>query len=207
MYTSGLRSVRVVISRFFSFMLLATICFDTIIAAKSPVASVVVEQQERDRDFIVTFAHPFRKGDVRDTLLLKTGNEVIPSQVNVKRRYSDGSVKHAIISTFINEAVPGRPLKLGIYPTNGKKLAGPIIQDFPKGFSAEVDFRFPDGSQRRANALEFYNKAVSGIERFRLIKWLQGPLTSEVQLIGPPYGANGDLDPDLLVIFGLRLFK
>jgi hypothetical protein len=34
-----------------------------------------------------------------------------------------------------------------------------------------------------------------------------GPLTSEVQLAGPPSGTDGKADPDLLVIFGLRAFK
>jgi hypothetical protein len=207
MYTRSLKPVRVVISRFFSFILLATIWFDTIIAAKSPVASVVIEQQERGRDFVVTFAHPFKKGDVKDTLLLKTGNEVIPSQVNVKRRYSDGSVKHATISTFISEAVPGQSLTLDIYSSSEQPVVDSIVQDLPNGFSAEVIFRFPDGSQRRANAAEFYRKASSGIDSFRLVKWLQGPLTSEVQLVGPPSGTNGELDPDLQVIFGLRAFK
>lgn len=207
MYARDLKPVRVVISRFFSFILLATLWLDTIIAAKSPVTSVVIEQQERGKDFVVTFAHPFKKGEVKDTLLLKSGNEVIPSQVNVKRHYSDGSVKHAIISTFISEAVPGQPLTLDIYSSGEQPVVDSIVQDLPKGFSAEVIFHFPDGSQRRANAVEFYRKASSGIDSFRLVKWLQGPLTSEVQLVGPPSGTNGDLDPDLQVIFGLRAFK
>lgn len=207
MYTRDLKPVRAAICRFFSSVLLVTMCFDAIIAAQSPVASVIVEQQERGKGFVVTFAHPFRKGDVKNTLLLKAGNEVTASQVNVKRRYSDGSVKHAIISAFIKEAVAGRPLTLDIYPSKGQPVVDALVQDFPKGFSAEVIFHFPDGSQRRANAAEFYQKASSGVNGFRLVKWLEGPLTSEVQLMGPPYGANGDFDPDLLVIFGLRFFK
>ena len=207
MYAEALKRVRVAISRCFSFVLLATIWLDTIIAARSPVTSVVIEQQERDKDFVVTFAHPFKKGDVKDTLLLKTGNEVIPSQANVKRRYPDGSVKHAIISTFINEAVPGSPLTLDIHSSGEQPVVDPIVRDLPKGFSAEVVVHFPDGNQRRANAAEFHRKASSGVDRFRLVRWLQGPLTSEVQLIGPPSGTNGDFDPDLQVIFGLRAFK
>ncbi len=138
MYTIDLKPVGVTICRFFCFILLVTIRFDTLIAAQSPVASVVVEQQEKGKEFVVTFAHPFRKGDVKDTLLLKTGSEVIPSQVNVKRRYSDGSVKHAIISAFIKEAVAGRPLTLDIYPSEGQQVVDALVQDFPKGFSAEV---------------------------------------------------------------------
>jgi hypothetical protein len=188
-------------------MLIAAFIVNPATATEKPICSVVLESREKEGDFVVTFAHPFRKGDVKETVVLKAGEEDIGAQVAVKRRYADASVKHAIISAPIRQAQTGRPLKLGIYPTDEKKLTDPVIQDFPDGFSAEVVFSFPDGSKRRANALEFYQKAVSGIEGFHLFKWLQGPLTSEVQIIGPPYGANGDLDPDLLVIFGLRIFK
>lgn len=207
MYRRDLKPVRLPICRFFGFILLVTIWLNTFIAAQNRVASVVVEQQERGKDFIVTFAHPFRKGDAKDTLLMKTGNEVIASQANVKRRYSDGSVKHAIISTFIKEAVAGQQLTLDIYSSGRQPVHESPVLDFPKGFSAEVIFHFPDGSQRRANAAEFHRKASSRVDGFRQVKWLEGPLTSEVQLMGPPYGDNGDLDPDLLVIFGLRFFK
>ena len=188
-------------------ILIAAFMVNSAFAAEKPICSVVLESLEKDTDFVVTFAHPFRKGDVKETVVLKVGDEDIGAQVEVKRRYADASVKHAIISAPIRQAQTGQTLKLDIYSSAGQPVVDPIVQDFPKGFSAEVIFRFPDGSQRRANALEFYNKAVSGIERYRLVKWLHGLLTSEVQLIGPPSGTNGDLDPDLLVIFGLRLIK
>jgi hypothetical protein len=202
-----LKCAGMTILRFVILMLIAALIVDPATAAEKPICSVVLESEEKDSDFVVTFAHPFKKGDVKETVVLKAGENDIGAQVDVKRRYADDSVKHAIISAPIELAQPGKPLKLGIYPSNGRRPTGPVIKDFPDGFSAEVVFRFPDGSIRRANALEFHNKAVSKIERYRLVKWLRGPLTSEIQLIGPPCGANGDLDPDLLVIFGLRLFK
>jgi hypothetical protein len=204
MYTRDFKPVRFATSRFFGFVLLM---FDVIIAAQSPVVSVVIEPQETGKVFFVTFAHPFKKGDIKDTLLLRNGDEAIVSQVNVKRRYTDGSVKHAIISTLISEAVRGRPLTLDIYPSSEQPVVDTAVQDLPKGFSAEVVFQFPDGSEHRANPAEFYRKASSGIKNFRLVKWLQGPLTSEVQLAGPPSGTDGEPDPDLQVIFGLRTFK
>jgi hypothetical protein len=202
-----LKCAGVVIVRFVILMLIASFIVNPAAAAERPICSVVLESQEKEGDFVVTFAHPFKEGDVKETVVLKAGGEDIGAQVDVKRRYADSSVKHAIISVPIRQAQAGRPLKLGIYPIGEKKPAEPVIRDFPDGFSAEVVFGFPDGSKRRANALEFYQKAVSGVEGFHLVKWLQGPLTSEVQVMGPPCGANGGLDPDLLVIFGLRVFK
>ncbi len=207
MYTRDFKPVRFSTFRFSGFVLLIIIWFEIIVAAQSPVVSVVVEPQETGEDFFVTFAHPFKKGDIKDTLLLKNGDEVISSQVNVKRRYTDGSVKHAIISTLISEAVRGRALTLDIYPGSEQPVVETALQEFPKGFSAKVVFQFPDGSERRANFAEFYRKASSGVKNFRMIKWLRGPLTSEVQLAGPPSGTDGKADTDLLVIFGLRAFK
>jgi hypothetical protein len=188
-------------------LLITAFMTNSVPAADKPVCSVVLESREKDTNFTVTFAHPFRKGDIKKSVVLKAGDKDIGAQVEVKRRYADASVKHAIISVPVSQAQTGRTLKLDIYSSDERSLTGPVIQDFPKGFSAEVVFRFPDGGNRRANALEFYNKAVSKTERYQIINWLQGPLTSEIQLIGPPCGANGDLDPVLLVIFGLRLFK
>ena len=207
MCTRDFKAVRVATFRLFGFLLLIIIFFEIIASAQGPIVSVVIEPQETGKDFVVTFAHPFKKGDIKDTLILKNGDEVIASQVNIKRRYSDGSVKHAIVSTLISEVVRGRALTLDIYPSSEQPVVDSAVQDLPKGFSAEVVFQFPDGSERRANLAEFYKKASSGIENFRMVKWLQGPLTSEVQPAGPPSGTNGEVDPDLYVIFGLRTFK
>jgi len=207
MCTRDFKAVRVATFRLFGFLLLIIIFFEIIASAQGPIVSVVIEPQETGKDFVVTFAHPFKKGDIKDTLILKNGDEVIASQVNIKRRYSDGSVKHAIVSTLISEVVRGRALTLDIYPSSEQPVVESIVEDLPEGFSAEVVFQFPDGSERRANLAQFYRKASSGIKKFRLIKWLQGPLTSEVQLAGPPSGTDGEVDPDLYVIFGLRTFK
>ena len=187
--------------------LFATLWLDTVIAAEGPLTSVVVEPQQIGSDFVVTFAHPFKKGDVKDSLLLKIGEADTQSQVNVKRRYPDGSVKHAIISTFISRIQPGRPLKLDIYPGPKQPKARALAAKLPGGFSARVLFQFPDGNRRRADAAEFFSKASAGNGPFRLTKWLEGPLMTEVRLAGPPTGPKGDLDPDLLVLFGLRFFK
>jgi len=175
--------------------------------AVSPVASVVVEPLETGKDGVVTFAHPFKRGDIKKSLILKAGAEEIPSQVDIKRRYDDGSVKHAIISTAIGDATVGKPLRLDIHAWDKQGAAGLEADDLLKSVPADVVFRFPDGSKSGANAAEFYGMAAGGKNGFRLVKWLDGPLVSEVQVVGPPLRDDGEADPDLLVIFGLRLFK
>ena len=171
------------------------------------VASVIVEPLETGKNFVLTFAHPFKQGDIPDTLVLKAGEQNITSQVNVKRRYEDGSVKHAIISTIIGDVAPGEPLELGIYPGKGQSSQSLQVEVLLKSFAAEVNCVFPDGSKSTAKSMEFYNKAIGQTNGFRLVKWLDGPLVMEMQLAGPPLSDDGDTDPDLLVLFGLRFFK
>ena len=70
------------------------------VGAGDPVASVVIEAEGNGG--IVTFAHPFAKGDVNGSVLVCVGGKELPAQVDIKRHYGDGSVKHAIISTYLS---------------------------------------------------------------------------------------------------------
>lgn len=189
------------------FSLVGGLWSEGVCGAVSPVASVVVEPLETGKDFVVTFAHPFKRGDIKKSLILKAGAEEIPSQVDIKRRYADGSVKHAIISAVIGDATVGKALKLDIHASEKQRTAWLDADDLLKSVPSDVVFRFPDGSESRANATEFYSMAARGKNGFRLVKWLDGPLVREVQVVGPPLRDGGEADPDLLVVFGLRLFK
>jgi len=50
-------------------ILIAAFMVNSVIAAEKPVCPVVLESREKDSDFIVTFAHPFRKSDVKETVV------------------------------------------------------------------------------------------------------------------------------------------
>ena len=191
----------------FAAALVAVLLVNPAFSVERPVASVVVEPQEESGRLVVTFAHPFKKGDVPDTLILRAGGRELPTQVDVKRRHADGSIKHAVISTCTADADPARPVTLKMHPASRQPPSASGKLTFPKGFSAEVVFRFPDGSERRADPADFYRKASQEAERFTMNKWLEGPLVTELQLLGPPSGPKGDLDPDLLVLFGLRILE
>ena len=206
MSTNHIKSVRAPFCRLFGLLLIAASPAHTLNAATAPVTSVAVEPQEAG-DSIVTFAHPFKKGEVKDTLTLKVSAKQIPTQVDVKRRYPDGSVKHAIISAHLGGVTPGRLLRLDIHRANEKSKPESTEEHLLESFPAEVTFRFPDGSVRRAKVADFHHKAARKADGFRLAGWLEGPLVSEELLAGPPCSDSGDPDPDLLVIFGLRLIK
>jgi len=191
---------RAAVCCFIVFSLIAGAWVDGVNAAGDPVASVTVDALESGKDFVLTFAHPFKKGDIWDTLALKTGTEEIPSQVDIKRRWDDGSVKHAIISTVIGNTTEGTSLRLDICPSGRRDYDAGTSSAILRVFPAEVRFRFPDGKVCVA-------KAASEDIGFRLVKWLDGPVATEVQIVRAPLQDNGKADPDLLVIFGQRLCR
>jgi len=180
---------------------------DVLNAAENPVASVVLESQQKAKNFIVTFAHPFKKGDIPESLTLKAGKKQIPAQANIKRRYPDGSVKHAVISALIRDAAPANPLTLSILPAPKPTATKPWADALIKSLSAQIVLEFPGGPRHRADVAEFHRNALASNENFRLVKWLEGPLVTEMQISGPPAAANGKLDQDLLITFGLRFFR
>lgn len=183
-------------------------CLPVGIAAESPVTAVVLDPQESGSDFFVTFAQPFKIGDVPQEVQVKAGGRGVPAQIDLKRRYPDGSVKHAVITVSVPRAEPGERRELTIWPGSSSATpSGPPVTDLPGGFSAEVRLRLPDGSERRADAVGFRRRALAGEEGFRLIRWLGGPLVTEYQIAGPPLAADSAPDPDLLVLFGLRTFE
>src|SRR4051812_29664886 len=50
---------------------------------------------------VVTFAQAFPKGHVPESVVVTAGNNAVATQVDVKRRYDDGSVRHAVLSVAI----------------------------------------------------------------------------------------------------------
>ena len=178
-----------------------------VVCAAVPVVSVEIEAEGAGGDTVVTFGHPFKAGQVDETVRLQNGGDVVPAQVDVKRRYRDGSVKHAVISAQVGLAGSGAQVLLDIYPAQKKERPSAKPHALPDGFSAEVGFVFPDGSRGTASAVEFLKKASAGAEGFRKVEWLSGPLASEVQVSGPPLDSDGRVDPDLQVVFGLRVLK
>ena len=179
------------------------LCPIVAVGAQRPVASVTLEPQGTGKDVVAVFAHPFRQGDIKVAPTLWAGGSARPAQVQVKRRYADGSVKHAIFAVPLADARPGHPLKLDFRDTPDRDAPQPAAPELPDGFEAEVVLRLPDGGEARARATEFLRKARARSQLHRLETWLGGPHVAEYQIQGPPASAAG-ADPDLQVIFGLR---
>ncbi len=67
------------------------------------ITSLTLREKEgkTTTNYPLTFAHVFKKGDVMGNVSVSMNGTIIPTQFDVKRRYDDGSVRHAVISVVL----------------------------------------------------------------------------------------------------------
>lgn len=138
-----------------------------------------------DGDGPATFGVFFKRGDVPGTLDL--------DQVNIKRRWDDGSLKHAVITTTRKGWVPmvAAPVagpSLGLSP-NAVLAAAPLV---------EIHFLRHGGG-----------KAISALSRAEYIHtWLSGPLVTECVYRDVPSSADEAMEPDedMDVFYHVRVY-
>lgn len=179
--------------------LLAMLTSTNLGAPAGRVAMRVADQQARDVP--VTFAQVFKKGDIRQDVQV-----VLPgarTQVDVKRRYEDGSVRFAVVSMLLDQPAP----RLEVSLTDG--VADELAKPTPVGpadllktdFDAVVRLRFPDGAERSASARAMLETAGA-----KARTWLAGPVVAEWLLEGAPADKQGRADEDLRVQFHVRAY-
>ncbi|MCU0981965.1 MAG: hypothetical protein MUF25_22660, partial [Pirellulaceae bacterium] len=151
----------------------------------------------------VTFGQPFRQGDFPQGVRLSSSGDSLPAQVDVKRRYADGSLRFAVISATLDELAPQETLPIELTPADAA-VDAPTVRYFPsdllkRGFEALVTFRFPDGAVRIVSARKLLER-----EGPQARTWLQGPVATEWLLVGVPEDERGKADEDLCVRFQVR---
>ena len=153
----------------------------------------------------VTFGHPFPRGLVRtERLALRAAGGLLPSQVDVKRHYDDGSVRFAIFTAEIDRLPARGKLALEIVPSGRPQAVGegPRWEDLlAAGFDAAVRFALRDGRTVVARASAFAPPHAQP----KL--WLNGPLCREFLLAGAPVDEAGQRDRFLRVEFHVRAYR
>ena len=156
----------------------------------------------------VTFGQPFRQGDFPQSVRVSAPSEALPAQIDVKRRYADGSLRFAVITAMLDELAPSQTLQLELTPAPA--TAAPAASIAPSdllkhGFDAVATFRFPDGAVRTVSARKLLERAGQQGQHAR--SWLQGPLAAEWLLVGVPEDEQGKADEDLCVRFQVRAYQ
>jgi hypothetical protein len=155
--------------------------------AAGAVARVVIERDERgDRrersQAVATFGTVFPPGAVRAAVSAEAGGKSLPTQVDVKRRHPDGSVRHAVVSVALPER--GKRLELALVPAAAERAGGGLApqQVLAGGWDSAVEVT--EGGQ-------VYRARLSDLLRGPAVeRWLDGPLVTELRLAGPLIAAG-----------------
>ncbi len=186
----------------------------TAVAILGPSAEAVeVRFHNRTRqtvsDIPVTFAQVFRRGEVIGSPAVSITGERIPAQIDVKRRYDDGSTRLAIVSMVLGKELPPQG-------TISIELAGDTLAEragastrgrdaraelLKSGFDTVVRLTFPDGTVRSVSA----RKLLGETDKEPPV-WLRGSVATEWLLSGPPVDEEGKADEDLNVQFQVRAY-
>jgi hypothetical protein len=143
-----------------------------------------------------TFGVFFRQGMVRDVVAAADR----PSQIDAKRRWPDGSLKHAVMTVALPELASREQVLLKLQAAPARAIAGPAMpwkQIRLKLPSVGVRFRIHGGPRMTST--------LKGAVAQRADKvWLRGGLVVEHLLRDVPVDDDKKADPDIEVRYHVR---
>ncbi|WP_448547386.1 InlB B-repeat-containing protein [Thalassotalea fusca] len=126
----------------------------------------------------IQIGRPFIKGEIANFPVAVIDGIAIPTQSNVKQRYDDGSVKHAIISFVIDNLPAYSSLAITFENQATMNETGmtkeEMLSDSTSLF-ASMSFSFPESGQKTVSARDM-------IIHDHYDTWLSGPIASTVLL-------------------------
>ena len=165
-----------------------------------PVPSDVLARLTIEKDgrgaAVATFGQVFPPGAVRDVVAARAEGQPLATQVDVKRRHPDGSVRHALISVALPDKA--KRLEVDLVPAAAARTGGGLTaeQILAGGWDSAVEVT-EAGRTYRARLADLLRRGPAE-------PWLAGPLVTELRLAGPLAGPEGP-HPALQALFDLRL--
>ncbi|MBT8116651.1 MAG: thrombospondin type 3 repeat-containing protein, partial [Gammaproteobacteria bacterium] len=181
-------------------LLLATAVADAGVVTSYEVESTVSSAQSA---VPLTFGQVFKVGDVpagSDVFVRGGAGEPLLSQVDKKAFHSDGSLRHAIVTTVL-PALSGsaqQTVSLETQAGGGSGAAVSLAGLLSSGFDAQVDLAV-GGTVYGLSARELLSSGSYET-------WLAGPLVSEWIVGGPVRRADGTEHPRLAAYFHVRAY-
>ncbi len=195
-----------------------------VIAAE--ITSVVVSDQSNSQqtNLPFTFGHGFKQGDVpaNSSLSAKLGSGTsVPLQVDKKATYSDGSLRHAVLTAKLSRLAANADETLTLFTkANGPSTAGISFNTLKaSAFDAKVDFvlswQVPDPAVTNHDLGKTITKSAPySISAKDVIQntqtprvWLSGPLVTEWIIGGPvKETSTGRPHEHLMAYFHIRAY-
>jgi Fibronectin type III domain len=166
-------------------------------ALAAEVTRVNVRQTSGTGGGVVTFGQVFVAGQVRGAVEARTtGGALLPTQVDVRRRHADGSVRHAILSVD----VPGSQT-LSLVPTTAASTSTglTVTQALSGGFDTEV--KITSGGKT------YTASAAQALRTGPVERWLAGRLVTEYRAPGALLASDGSRLTRLNVLFDVRFLS
>lgn len=172
-------------------------------AANAQITNVVIEStsSSAQSNVPVTFGQVFKQGAVGSgsTVVLRQGSTAVPTQLDVKTRYGDGSVQHGIISARVPSLSGNGSVALTINSTGGSSGSGTSVSALlATAFDANVSLNV-GGTTYSASARELLGSQTP-------IQWLSGSVVSEWVVKGPVKTSGGAAHPHLAAQFHVRAY-
>lgn len=159
------------------------------------ITSVIVDSQSRGSSIVpVTFGQVFARGDVPAGM---TVGAHVPLQVDIKSRFDDGSLKHAVLTALIRTA-KDKGITLFSVESTPVEPAVQLSSLLATPFDAEIELKV-DSILYRASAREM-------LENGRPSQWLSGPLVAEWLVGGPVKDPSNREYPHLAAYFHVRYY-
>jgi hypothetical protein len=190
-------------------ILLATICFLFTVRGAAAGVSVpgaivtytLVGGEGIHENVPATFGAIFAKGDVppgTSVIAEDSAGHVLPSQVDLKAKHLDGSLRHAVITVVVPRLTQGQEFSVALV-RGGEAPAHPLsVADLPSNFDAKIDLLM--------NGLRYVASARDLLIHSKPQLWLSGHQVTEWWVSGPLRDPDGRADPHLAARFGIRSY-
>lgn len=170
------------------------------------VGEVITSVSVTDRDNqplasrIVTFGQPFVRGHVPRGVVATLNGQLLPAQVDVKRRHIDGSVRHAVISVAMPASIAASRAELELRQADAmpSTASGMAPADALAG-GFDMVLEVTEGGQ-------IYRASAAALLRAQAARWLDGPLATEFRLAGPLTAGTAP-HPVFEALFDVRFFS
>lgn len=147
-----------------------------------PVTSLIIREKAgvTTTNYPLTFAHVFKRGDVKDTMSVMSNGSTLPTQIDVKRRYDDGSIRHALISVVLPQITAYEDLGIELVESETMLPSAEMTKTdiLATEVQSVIELMNLSGSGYSGSFRADLRQALQDVSEFRY--WLKGSIVTEV---------------------------
>jgi len=132
-------------------------------------------------NYPIQFARPFMPGEIANFPQVLVDGNAVPTQADVKQRYADGSVKHAIVSFLIPTLTANAVVTITFQnqqSENSTALTASQMLDPAENFEATMQLAAPNCSSCSVQTVSARNMLTAGAYSY----WTSGPIATTIIL-------------------------